>query len=60
MTFLTKGYREDPEKILRGALFDVDYDEMVIVRTSRCSRYASITCCRSSARSTWPTFPRAK
>ena len=32
MTFLTKGYREDPEKILRGALFDVDYDEMVIVR----------------------------
>jgi GTP cyclohydrolase I len=32
MTFLTKGYREDPEKILHGALFDVDYDEMVIVR----------------------------
>ena len=32
MTFLTKGYREDPEKILRGALFEVDYDEMVIVR----------------------------
>jgi GTP cyclohydrolase IA len=32
MTFLTKGYQEDPEKILRGALFDVDYDEMVIVR----------------------------
>jgi GTP cyclohydrolase IA len=32
MSFLTKGYREDPDKILRGALFDVDYDEMVIVR----------------------------
>src|SRR5580700_6368359 len=32
MSFLTKGYREDAEKILRGALFDVDYDEMVIVR----------------------------
>src|ERR1700744_4050183 len=32
MTFLTKGYQEDAEKILRGALFDVDYDEMVIVR----------------------------
>jgi len=32
MTFLTKGYQEDPEEILRGALFDVDYDEMVIVR----------------------------
>jgi GTP cyclohydrolase IA len=32
MTFLTKGYREDAEKILRGALFNVEYDEMVIVR----------------------------
>jgi GTP cyclohydrolase IA len=32
MAFLTKGYQEDPEKILRGALFDVDYDEMVIVK----------------------------
>ena len=32
MSFLTKGYNEDPTQILRGALFDVDYDEMVIVR----------------------------
>jgi GTP cyclohydrolase I len=32
MAFLTKGYDEDPNKILRGALFDVDYDEMVIVK----------------------------
>jgi GTP cyclohydrolase IA len=32
MSFLTKGYQEDADKILRGALFDVDYDEMVIVR----------------------------
>jgi GTP cyclohydrolase IA len=32
MAFLTKGYHEDPAKILRGALFDVDYDEMVIVK----------------------------
>jgi GTP cyclohydrolase IA len=32
MSFLTKGYHEDPKKILRGALFEVDYDEMVIVR----------------------------
>lgn len=30
--FLTKGYNEDPEQILRGALFTVDYDEMVIVK----------------------------
>ena len=32
MSYLTKGYDEDPTKILRGALFDVDYDEMVIVK----------------------------
>jgi GTP cyclohydrolase IA len=32
MAFLTKGYDEDPNEILRGALFDVDYDEMVIVK----------------------------
>ena len=32
MAFLTKGYNEDPNQLLRGALFDVDYDEMVIVK----------------------------
>lgn len=32
MEFLTKGYNEDPTRILRGAMFDVDYDEMVIVK----------------------------
>jgi GTP cyclohydrolase I len=32
MSFLTKGYDEDPLKVLHGALFHVDYDEMVIVK----------------------------
>ena len=32
LAYLTKGYEEDPKKILRGALFEVDYDEMVIVK----------------------------
>ncbi len=32
LQFLTKGYGEDARKILRGALFAVDYDEMVIVQ----------------------------
>jgi GTP cyclohydrolase IA len=32
LAFLTKGYEQDPTEILRGALFDVDYDEMVIVK----------------------------
>jgi GTP cyclohydrolase I len=30
--YLTKGYGEDPEQILKAALFSVDYDEMVIVK----------------------------
>src|SRR5437899_12735543 len=30
--FLTRGYKEDPEQLLRAALFQVDYDEMVIVK----------------------------
>jgi GTP cyclohydrolase I len=29
---LTEGYHIDPEKMINGALFDVDYDEMVIVK----------------------------
>jgi GTP cyclohydrolase IA len=32
MEFLTRGYQMNPTEILRGALFDVDYDEMVIVK----------------------------
>ncbi len=30
--YLTKGYGEDPVEVLNGALFSVDYDEMVIVK----------------------------
>src|SRR5579884_1496898 len=30
--FLTKGYDEDPETLLKNALFTVNYDEMVIVK----------------------------
>jgi len=32
MAFLTQGYRQSVEDVLHGALFDVDYDEMVIVK----------------------------
>jgi len=32
MQFLLKGYAEDPELLLRNALFTVSYDEMVIVK----------------------------
>ena len=32
MTFLTQGYHQNPQEILKSALFDVDYDEMVMVK----------------------------
>jgi len=32
MQFLVKGYKDDPETLLRKALFTVSYDEMVIVK----------------------------
>jgi len=32
LRFLTSGYRQDPEKILNGAMFSVCYDEMVVVK----------------------------
>lgn len=32
LQFLTKGYEEDPDEILKSALFHEDYSEMVIVK----------------------------
>jgi GTP cyclohydrolase I len=32
LKFLTSGYRTDVEKVLNGALYEVKYDEMVVVR----------------------------
>ncbi len=32
LRFLTRGYRQDVDKVLNGAVFDVCYDEMVIVK----------------------------
>ena len=32
MLFLTQGYDQDPEEILKGAMFKEDYDDMVIVK----------------------------
>ena len=32
LRFLTGGYERDPEALVNGALFDVNYDEMVLVK----------------------------
>ena len=32
LEYLTRGYSQDPEKVLKDALFAVSYDEMVIVK----------------------------
>jgi GTP cyclohydrolase I len=32
LRYLTRGYSQDPQQVLNGAVFDSDYDEMVIVK----------------------------
>jgi GTP cyclohydrolase IA len=32
LRYLTSGYRQDPEKLLNGAMFSVCYDQMVVVK----------------------------
>ena len=32
MRFFTSGYEQDPKALLNDALFDVEYDEMVLIR----------------------------
>ncbi|HLJ76531.1 MAG TPA: GTP cyclohydrolase I, partial [Acidobacteriaceae bacterium] len=32
LDFLTRGYKQDPHAILQAAMFDVAYDEMVLVK----------------------------
>jgi GTP cyclohydrolase IA len=32
LKFLTRGYHQDIEKVLNGAIFEEDYDEMVVVK----------------------------
>jgi len=32
LEYLTRGYKQDPQTMLKGALFTVSYDEMVIVK----------------------------
>ncbi len=32
LRFLTKGYNEDPKAVLNDAIFDVDHDEMIVVK----------------------------
>ena len=32
LTFLTSGYQQDPREVVGSALFDAEYDEMVVVR----------------------------
>src|SRR4029077_11231712 len=32
LTFLTRGYEEDPRQVINGALFTEDYSEMIVVK----------------------------
>ena len=58
--FLTRGYKDDPEAMLKKALFTVTYDEMVIVKDVEMFSCASTTCCHFSARCMSHIFRTAK
>ena len=53
MQVLTRGYNQDPHKVLTDALFKEEYNQMVIVKD------IDFTCYLSTARHTWATYPMA-
>ena len=59
---LTSGYHVDIDRLINGALFDVPYSEMVVVKDidfySLCQRASA--CCRFLEKCPWPMFPDGK
>lgn len=53
---LFAGLQASPADVLEKH-FDVDTDELVLVKDIDCIRCASITCCLSMAWPMWATFP---
>ena len=54
LRFLTSGHRTDVRQLVNGALYEVYYDAMVVVKDIEFSAFASTTCCPSTERSTSP------
>ena len=50
------GYDVDLEKLVNGALFDVAYDEMIVVKTSNFTVCVNIICCPSLVAPMWLTY----
>jgi len=59
-SFLTKGYNEDPIEIIRSAMFNEEYRQMVLVKDIEIFSVCEPICCHLSARLTWRIFPMAR
>ena len=59
-TFITQGYQQDARRILRSAMFDEDYSEMVLVKDIELYSLVSTTCCLSSVKRTLRTSLMAR
>lgn len=57
MLFLTQGYKQDAVEILKSAMFQEDYDDMVIIKDIELYSFASIICFLSLGRPMLPIFP---
>ena len=60
LQFLTSGYKHDVESVLTGALFDVDYQDMVLLETSRFTVCVNTTCCHFMVVVMWDIFRETK
>jgi GTP cyclohydrolase I len=54
LRFLTSGHQMDIQRIVNGALCEVKYDAMVVVKDIEVLACANTICYRSSAGCTWP------
>lgn len=60
LQFLTQGYAQNGTEIIRSAMFDEKYQQMVLVATSNSIPCASTIFSPSSGKPMWPIFPTEK
>ena len=58
--YMTAGYREDPQQVVSTAIYNVEHEDMVVVRDVRFTVYANTTCYPSLANVMSAIFPTVR